>query len=106
MPYINRKQCNVKPVPYASGEPDGAKYYNSKYWKTLRNQFIREHPICHDCMLEGKSTPAEECHHIIPFFTGKDDEERWRLLLDPNNLVSLCIMHHHRRHKMMNSSRK
>ena len=99
MPYINRKQNNVKAVPYVHGDSDGAKYYNSKYWKILRNQFIREHPLCYDCILEGRSTPAEEVHHLIPFYSGKDDNERWNLLLDPNNLVSLCIKHHHMRHR-------
>lgn len=101
MPTINRKQNIAKAVPYVHGDADGAKYYNSKYWKNLRNQFIREHPLCYDCILEGKSTPAEECHHIRPFYSGETDEERWRLLLDPENLVSLCQRCHHRRHTEM-----
>jgi len=105
MPLINRKVNNTKPVQWKKDE-DGAKYYNSKYWKNLRNAFIREHPLCYDCALEGKSTPAEEVHHKIAWSTGKTEDEKWNLLLDPDNLVSLCIKHHHERHKIMNRGRR
>ena len=99
MPHINRNFNHSKPIPYEHKESDAPKYYNSKYWKSLRNSFIAQHPLCHDCALEGRSRPAEEIHHLVPFLTGKDDNERWNLLLDPNNLVSLCIYHHHLRHQ-------
>lgn len=105
MPLINRKVNNIKPVQW-NKDDDGAKYYNSKYWKNLRNAFIREHPLCYDCALEGKSTPAEECHHIIPFYSGKTEEEKWNLLLDPDNLCSLCQACHHKRHTMMNRMKR
>ena len=105
MPLINRKVNKIKITPWKKDE-DGAKYYNSKYWKNLRNIFIRTHPLCYDCALEGKSTPAEEVHHKIPWNTGKDEDEKWNLLLDPDNLVSLCIKHHHERHKIMNRGRR
>ena len=40
--------------------------YNSKKWKTLRNKYISDHPLCEICGAE-----ATQVHHIIPFSTGK-----------------------------------
>lgn len=100
MPQINRKFNNIKPVQYNHEGNQSSKFYNSIHWKKLRNQFIMQHPLCYDCALEGRSVPAEEIHHKIPFLTGKDDDEKWNLLLDPKNLVSLCIKHHRERHKI------
>ena len=77
-----------------------AKYYNSKAWKTLRNLYIREHPLCELCLKEGKTTPAEEIHHIVPILTGLTAQQRWTLLTDKNNLMSLCSKHHKEIHKM------
>lgn len=103
MPYIYKPK-RKETIPYKHEDRGDSKYYNSKYWKKLRTQYIQEHPICHDCMLEGISRPAEEVHHLTSFMNGKTDEERWDLLLDPNNLVSLCIKHHHERHKQLNKN--
>ena len=88
---IKKKQSNPK---------QSAKYYNSKVWKKLRNLYIREHPLCEMCLKEGKTTPAEEIHHIVPFLTGLTAQQRWALLTDKNNLMSLCLEHHKEIHKM------
>ena len=91
MPTINKNTCKEKSIHIPS---ESAPYYNSQYWKRLRNSYIRLHPICQMCALENRSTPAEQVHHRIPFMTGKTEEERWNLLLNPDNLMSLCIRHH------------
>lgn len=103
MPYIYKPHKHIS-IPYIKEDSDSSKYYNSKYWKRLRNTYIIHHPLCEDCMLEGISTAADEVHHIKPFMSVKDDTERWNLLLDPNNLVSLCLRHHHERHKQLKKS--
>ena len=40
------------------------KYYNTPEWKKLRETYIKEHPLCEDCLNEGKVVPAEDIHHI------------------------------------------
>ena len=67
-----------------------ADYYNTKYWKALRNSYIQQHPLCERCLSFDKVTPAEHVHHIVPFLTGENKQERWKLLLDNNNLMSVC----------------
>lgn len=70
------------------------KYYNDRRWKILRNWYIRENPLCEICMMMGISKEAEHVHHRKEFLKGKTEEERYELLLDPDNLQSLCAEHH------------
>ena len=91
MPVIPR----LKDIKKKHNNPkQSAKYYNSKAWKTLRNLYIREHPLCEMCLKEGKTTPAEEIHHVRNFLSGQTARERWALLTDKNNLMALCSEHH------------
>lgn len=98
MPHINRNFNHNKPIPYEHKDSDAPKYYNSKYWKSLRNSFIAQHPLCQLCSINGRSVPAEHVHHKRFFMSGKDDNERWNLLLDPDNLMSLCTSCHNKIH--------
>ena len=103
MPVINRRTNTIKNVRWSKS--NSAPFYNSKGWRTLRNVYFNSHPLCEQCLMNGISRPAEEVHHIKPFLTGKSDEERWKLLLDINNLMSLCSECHdevHRRHTKTN----
>lgn len=99
MPTINRKQKSIKQVPYRHENNVSSIYYNDIRWKRLRNWFITTHPICEECNKQGIVTPATDVHHIIPFLTGKTEQERWQLFLDDNNLMSLCSKCHHNIHK-------
>ena len=76
-----------------------AKYYNSKSWKTLRNSYIRSHPLCERCLENGITKPAEHIHHVTPFLRGLTDESRWTLLLDQDNLMALCRDCHSKVHE-------
>ena len=64
------------------------------------------HPLCERCLLKGISRQAEHIHHIRPFLTGKTDEERWQLLLDPTNLQALCRECHEEVHRQLNKKNK
>lgn len=88
MPTINRKTNKIENVEWGSNQ--SAPFYNSKGWKVLRNNYIRLHPLCEECLYKGISTPAEQVHHKKEFLSGKTDDERWSLLLNPNNLMSVC----------------
>ena len=37
--------------------------YNTA-WEKLRKVFLWENPLCHDCLLAERLTPAKEVHHI------------------------------------------
>lgn len=97
MPTINKKHNTVKPIKW--NENHSQDYYGSKYWKALRKAYKQSHPLCEECLANGIARPSEHIHHIKPFLMGKTDDERWKLLLDPNNLQALCIDCHHKKHK-------
>ena len=99
MPTINKPQ-KTETTPYKhEARVNSMKYYNSKAWKTLREAYIMNHPLCEICITKGISRQAEDVHHVIPFFTGQSEDEKWSLLLDPSNLQSLCSHCHHEVHK-------
>lgn len=49
---------------------------------------MKQHPICEECLKKGKVTPAEDIHHEKSPFRG--GEVNYGLLLDYDNLMSLC----------------
>ena len=97
MPTINRKKNNVPYQPYKH-DSKSLDYYNSKGWKQLRRAYNMSHPLCERCLLKGISRQADEIHHKRFILSGKTDEERWQLLLDPNNLLALCSSCHKELH--------
>ena len=78
-----------------------AKFYGSKAWKQLRAQKLQDQPLCENCLSLGIVRAATEVHHAYPFGNGINEEEQWKLLLDYDNLVSLCHQCHHAIHAMM-----
>ena len=106
MPYINRKVIShEKKTDRAASTRRRStkwnKYYQSPFWKRMREHMMREHPLCYDCALEGRSVPAEEVHHIVPFSTGETDEEKIQLFQSEDNLVCLCRQCHQKRHNLL-----
>lgn len=97
MPTINKKTCKQENIKWNTNR--SIEFYNSPAWKTLRNNYKLHHPLCEECLNKGISKPAEHVHHKIPFLSGKDDNEKWSLLLDVNNLQSLCAYCHREKHK-------
>lgn len=99
MPWINEpKRKREKYNITTSTRVNGKSMYNSIHWQKLRNMYIHEHPLCERCLANGRSVAAEEVHHKKPFSTGATIDERWSLLLDVNNLMSLCKDCHHAIH--------
>ena len=72
-----------------------AEVYDNQ-WKSLSEAFRDDNPLCHDCDIEGRTTPSEDVHHKKPI---RDYPE---LRLDPCNLVALCKKCHSRRHRCLN----
>ena len=66
---------------------------NRKYgraWKRIRDRYAAEHPLCELCLKEGRLTPAQEVHHILPVSKGGTHAR--------DNLMSLCQSCHTKIH--------
>jgi len=81
-------------------------YYNTKAWRNLRLSYISDNPLCEECLKKGIATPAEEVHHKHEFMKGKTDDDKWNLLLDPNNLESVCRKCHDEIHRQLVKSNR
>ena len=66
------------------------KLINSYTWQKLRHAKFLANPICERCAAEGRATPTEEVHHIVPVERGRDETEMRKLAYDFGNLQSLC----------------
>ena len=68
-------------------DPDTNKRYG-RAWKKIRAYYIQAHPLCEQCEQEGRLTPAEEVHHILPLANGGTHGD--------GNLMALCKSCHSR----------
>jgi len=66
-------------------DPDTAKRYG-RAWRRIRARFITAHPLCEQCLKEGRLTAAQEIHHILPLSEGGTHDEA--------NLMALCSSCH------------
>lgn len=62
-------------------DPEVRKRYG-RAWKRIRDSYVAVHPICELCEKEGRLTPTEEVHHILPLSEGGTHAR--------NNLIALC----------------
>lgn len=89
------KYCKLhKPLnkrTYDDNRPSASARGYDKKWEKVRKMFLKEHPLCEDCLRYGVYTPAQEVHHIEKV---KDRPDR---RLDPTNLMALCKACHNRR---------
>ena len=101
MPYITKRRISPKRDKVQDAKAHNEKwahYYQDRRWKKLRDWFKLHHPLCEDCLINGRSVPADEVHHIRPFSSGATEDEKIALLLDPTNLICLCRTCHLKRH--------
>lgn len=61
-----------------------------RQWKRIRDRYVSLHPFCERCLDEGKLTPVDEVHHILPVARGGSHDE--------SNLRSLCRSCHNKTH--------
>ena len=100
--------------------PEHQALYNSKEWHDLKRfTFQRTGGLCERCREEGREhgrkigdaelaetgwiTPGEDCHHIVPWETGRTMEEVKRLFFDRNNIQLQCVPCHIKTHQEMRS---
>ena len=99
MPFINRKhKVKERNVKYVHHNNISHQYYNTVQWHNLRDRYIKEHPFCEECAKDNIITIAQEVHHKYEFLNGNTDEERTNLLLDEDNLMSVCRKCHRKIH--------
>lgn len=66
-------------------DPATSKRYGRE-WKRIRDRYISTHPLCEECKKNGRLTPTEEVHHIVPLSKGGTHAV--------DNLMSLCTSCH------------
>ena len=57
-------------------------------WRKARNAFLQAHPLCVECMKEGRYVKATDVDHIVPH---RGDS---KLFWDQSNWQALCHRHH------------
>ena len=63
--------------------PSKRERYGS-HWTALSQHYRSKHPLCEQCMVEGRTTAATEVHHKIKA------KDRPDLILQWDNLMSVC----------------
>ena len=83
--YCDEHQSSYKPPKKAYDDRRGSpsKRGYDATWRTFRDWFLMNHPLCDICEKEHRITPAEEVHHIVPLIEGG-------ARLDPDNCQALC----------------
>ena len=64
--------------------------YGSR-WNKARKMYLAAHPLCEQCLKEGRYVAVEEVHHIVPLADGGSNDE--------SNLMSLCRSCHEKIHR-------
>ena len=82
------------PRPKTDKQQERAKFYAKTEWRKLRKLKLQQNPICEVC---GEKL-ATAVHHIKSFMTGSTEEEKELLLLDFDNLQSICSTCHAKLH--------
>jgi 5-methylcytosine-specific restriction protein A len=77
-----------KQTRYNRGRGSAASQGYDHTWRAVRLAYLRRHPLCEDCLAEGKTTVAEMVHHLVPVKTDRSKR------LDMNKLRSLCNVCH------------
>lgn len=72
-------------------DPEEKRRYRGN-WKKIRGRYIAAHPLCEECLKNGRYTKAEQVHHIVPLSEGGSSRDE--------NLMSLCSECHARIHAL------
>ena len=59
-------------------------------WKRIRDSYVSQHPLCEQCLKEGRLVETEEVHHRKPLAEGGTHAR--------DNLIALCKSCHSKIH--------
>lgn len=76
----HQRQENQRYEKYSRDPVTKSRY--GRAWKRIRDRHAAQHPLCEMCLKNGKVTPTEEVHHIVPLSRGGTHAS--------DNLMSLC----------------
>lgn len=71
-------------------ESAAARGYGSQ-WQTARSRFLKQNPLCVQCRIDGKLTPATVVDHVVPHRGDKT------LFWDQSNWQPLCATCHNKK---------
>ena len=75
------------------------KLYSDRLYQKVRKLYFMEHPLCEECLKEGLTVQARDVHHKqSPFNDNLSMVERYSLLRNPSNFISLCRECHQKAH--------
>ena len=84
----HRKYARQQYDRYERSPHTASKY--GRAWHRIRASYVASHPRCEQCLKEGRITPVEEVHHIVPISRGGTHAA--------DNLMSLCQSCHNKIH--------
>lgn len=93
MPTINKPKKKYQ-THKSQHDAERRKIYNTERWRRLRAWKFANNPLCEKCLEKGKTTPAEDIHHIVSFMSTDDPFRRLEIAYNYNNLMSLCKVCH------------
>lgn len=98
MPTIKKLPKKQKTTQHSNTDRRKMRFeaYNTTAWKKLRLAYMKEHPLCEECLNNGKVKAADSIHHKQSPFIG--NTVNWALFLDRDNLESICAECHARVH--------
>lgn len=95
MPEINRVPKRKREITDRARERQ--EVYNTPIWKRMQRAKLMECPLCESCLLEGKTTPSKQVHHIVSFMN-YEGLKRQEVAYNYGNLIALCIECHTKKH--------
>lgn len=65
-------------------------FYQSQPWRRVRKRYLASHPLCAECVKQGRITAARVVDHIVPINQGG-------ARFDSKNLQGLCDSCHNKK---------
>lgn len=104
MPTINKKPLILN---RSTRKDEKHKLYSNPQWRTLSKIYRQNNPLCEECLKNDIVTPSSSVHHKQSPFDGNISEmERYKRLLDWNNLESVCHQCHQKIHEKLEKMKK
>ena len=87
VPY-GKQYCEEHALVHSGDRPSAANRGYGAAWRRARKHYLEAHPLCVECMKEGKYVQATDVDHIVPH---RGDPV---LFWDRGNWQALCHRHH------------
>lgn len=97
MPTIYKPKKRREYVDYSGKREKRQDVYNTTRWRNMRLAKLMKNALCEICLLEGRTTLAEDVHHAESFLDVSEDR-MLAVAYDSNNLISVCKACHSRCH--------